>query len=71
MTERRGIGGTNSVDVNTDDLVSDLARYRDALPSGESKRLVKRATRRLEKLERLEKRLWQAMSDFTAAEDER
>ncbi len=42
----RPIGTT----VNTDDLVTDIARARDAA-TGDMKRLLKRAGRRIEKLE--------------------
>lgn len=45
-----GLGGTNGVQINTDDLVADIARARDAA-TGDMKRLLKRCGRRIEKLE--------------------
>lgn len=45
-----GLGGTDGVEVNTDDLVDDIARARDAA-TGDMKKLLKRAGRRIEKME--------------------
>ena len=48
-----GFGGSDGTVIDNDDLLAEIKRVRETLPAGEVKTLLKRCSRRIDRLQKL------------------